>query len=260
MKIFFRIAVLFLFINQAQAEVKTQAIEYQADGQSFTGYLAYDDNLKGKRPGVLVVHEWWGLGDYEKRRARMLAELGYVAFVVDMYGTGKLTDKPEQAKAWMTEVTTDVEWWRERAKNGIKQLQKQSMVDAENIAAIGYCFGGGTVLQLAYGDSDLKGVVSFHGSLPIPDQESFGKIKPRILVTHGNADGFVPRDIVNKFQLTLDEADAKWDMITYGNVRHSFTNPKADTRGIEALKYDAYADKHSWQAMQNFLKTVLTAK
>ena len=256
MKNFFSAMCLLMIVNLAQAAVKTQAVEYQVDGQSFTGYLAYDDSIKEKRPGVLVVHEWWGLGDYEKRRARMLAELGYVAFVVDMYGTGKLTDKPEQAKAWMTEVTTDVEWWRERAKNGIRQLQKQPMVDGENIAAIGYCFGGGTVLQLAYGDSNLKGVVSFHGSLPIPDSESFGKIKPRILVTHGNADGFVPREIVNKFQLTLDEAKANWEMITYGNVRHSFTNPKADTRGIEALKYDAYADQHSWQAMQNFLSSV----
>ena len=205
-----------------------------------------------------MVHEWWGLGDYEKRRARMLAELGYVAFVVDMYGTGKLTDKPEQAKAWMTEVTTDVEWWRDRAKKGIEQLKQQPMVDAQNIAAIGYCFGGGTVLQLAYGESELKGVVSFHGSLPIPDKSTYGKITPRILVTHGNADGFVPREIVNKFQLTLDEANAKWEMITYGNVRHSFTNPKADTRGIDALKYDAYADTHSWNAMQNFLNTVFS--
>lgn len=258
MKRFFYLVVFLMFTSVAHAEIKTQAVEYQSDGQSFTGYLAYDDSLSGKRPGVLVFHEWWGLGEHEKNSARKLAELGYAAFVVDMYGTGKLTDKPEQAKAWMQEVTTDVEWWRERAQNGIKQLQKQAMVDDKNIAAIGYCFGGGTVLQLAFGESDLKGVVSFHGSLPIPAQESYGKITPRILVAHGNADGFVPREIVNKFQLTLDEADAKWEMITYGNVRHSFTNPKADSRGIEALKYDAYADKHSWQAMQNFLSTLFT--
>jgi len=258
MKIFIKFIALLLLMNLAHAEIKTQAIEYQSEGQSYTGYLAYDDSLTGKRPGVLVVHEWWGLGDNEKRRARMLAELGYVAFVVDMYGTGKLTDKPEQAKAWMQEVTTDVQWWRERAENGIKQLLKQSNVDKQNIAAIGYCFGGGTVLNMAYGTSDLKGVVSFHGSLPIPGKESYGKINPRILLAHGNADSFVPRDIVNKFQLTMDEADAKWEMITYGNVRHSFTNPQADSRGIEALKYDPYADAHSWKAMQIFLSSVFT--
>ncbi|MDX2504127.1 MAG: dienelactone hydrolase family protein [Gammaproteobacteria bacterium] len=260
MKIFIKIIALLALTNLAHGEIKTQAIEYQVDEQSFTGYLAYDDSLSGKRPGVLVVHEWWGVSDYEKKRARMLAELGYVAFVVDMYGTGKLTDNPEQAKAWMQEVTTDVEWWRERAQPGIRQLQKHPMVDGQNIAAIGYCFGGGTVLQLAYGGADLKGVVSFHGSLPIAGQDAFGKIKARLLIAHGNADGFVPRDIVNKFQLTLDKADANWEMITYGKVRHSFTNPKADTRGIAALKYDSYADQHSWQAMQTFLNTIFTSQ
>lgn len=254
------LAALMLMMHSVSAEVKTESIEYQADGQSFTGYLAYDDSLSGKRPGILVVHEWWGLGEHEKNSARKLAELGYVAFVVDMYGSGKLTDKPDQAKAWMQEVTTDVDWWRERAKQGIEQLKKQSRVDAEKLAAIGYCFGGGTVLQLAYGGSELKGVVSFHGSLPVPDKAAYGKITPRILVAHGNADGFVPRDLVNQFQVVLDEANASWEMITYGNVRHSFTNPKADSRGMEALKYDAYADKHSWQAMQHFFNTLFASR
>lgn len=258
MKIFAHLLVGLLLMAVAQAEVQTRAIEYQSDGRSYTGYLAYDDSIPGKRPGVVVYHEWWGLGENEKRRARMLAELGYVAFVVDMYGTGRLTDKSEQAKVWMQEVTTDPQWWRERAQNGIKQLQKQSMVDSDNIAAIGYCFGGGTVLNLTYGPSDLKGVVSFHGSLPIPGKESFGKITPRILVAHGNADGFVPREIVNQFQVTMDEAGAQWEMITYGNVRHSFTNPQADSRGIAALKYDPYADAHSWQAMQLFLASIFS--
>jgi dienelactone hydrolase len=256
MKLLLNIFLLLVFSNLAQAAVKTENIEYKDGEQSFTGYLTYDDSIKGKRPGVLVVHEWWGLSDYEKLRARMLAELGYVAFVVDMYGSGKLTDNPDQAKAWMQEVTTDVEWWRERAQLGVNILKNHKLVEADNIAAIGYCFGGGTVLQMAYDSADLKGVVSFHGSLPIADKESFGKIKPRILVLHGNADGFVPRDIVNKFQLTLDEADARWEMITYGKVKHSFTNPKADTRGIPALKYDKYADENSWNAMQTFLKMI----
>lgn len=256
MKIVIKMITLLALMNLAHAEIKTEAINYQSDGQSFTGYLAYDDNLSGVRPGILVFHEWWGLGDNEKRRARMLAELGYVAFVVDMYGTGKLTDKPEQAKAWMQQVTVDKQWWRERAQNGMKQLLKQTNVDKQKIAAIGYCFGGGTVLNLAYGNSDLKGVVSFHGSLPIPEKEFYGKIKPRILLAHGNADSYVPRDILNKFQLTMDEAGAKWQMIIYGNVRHSFTNPQADSRGIEALKYDPYADAHSWNAMQSFLTSI----
>lgn len=256
MNFLLKIFLLLIISNLAQAGIKTETIEYKDGEQSFTGYLAYDDSIKGKRPGVLVVHEWWGLSDYEKRRARMLAELGYVAFVVDMYGSGKLTDKPDQAKAWMEEITTDVEWWRERAQLGVNSLKNHKLVDADNIAAIGYCFGGGTVLQMAYTSADLKAVVSFHGSLPIADNDTYGKIKPRILVLHGNADDFVPREIVNKFQLTLDEADANWEMITYGKVKHSFTNPKADTRGIPALKYDQYADENSWSAMQTFLNTV----
>jgi len=186
----------------------------------------------------------------------MLAKLGYVAFAVDMYGSGKLTDKPEQAKAWMQDVVTDVQWWRERATAGIKQLKKHKLVDKNNLAAIGYCFGGGTVIQLAYGGADLKGIVSFHGSLPIAEQDSFGKIKARMLIAHGNADPFTPRASMTKFQDTLDKASANWNMLTYGNVRHSFTNPKSDSRGMAALKYDKYADEHSWKAMQMFFDEI----
>ncbi len=254
MKHIFTLLFLLFISSLVQAAVKTETIEYKEGDQTFSGYLAFDDSITGKRPGVLVVHEWWGLSDYEKRRAHMLAELGYTAFVVDMYGKGKLTDKAEQAKAWMQEVTTDIDWWRERALLGLNVLKNHSLVDADKVAAIGYCFGGGTVLQMAYGGADVKGVVSFHGSLPVAEEESFGKIKPRILVLHGNADGFVSRDIVNQFQLALDQAQAKWEMITYGNTKHSFTNPKADSRGIPALKYDKYADENSWQAMHTFLQ------
>lgn len=239
-----------------QAAVITEAVKYKEAGEEYTSYISYDNSIKGKRPGVLVVHEWWGLDDYAKRRMEMLAKLGYVAFAVDMYGTGKVTNKAEQAKAWMTEATTDVDWWRERAIAGIKRLKKHKLVDNTKIAAIGYCFGGGTVLQLAYGGVDLNGIVSFHGSLPVADESTFGKIKPSILVAHGNADTFVPREIVTKFQDTLDKAGANWNMITYGNVRHSFTNPKSDTRGMAALKYDKKADEHSWKAMQLFFDEI----
>ncbi len=247
---------LSLFTFATHAEIITEAVKYTEAGEEYTSYVSYDDSIKGKRPGVLVVHEWWGLEDYTKRRMTMLAKLGYVAFAVDMYGTGKSTENPDQAKQWMTEATTDVEWWRERAIAGIKRLKKHKMVDADKIAAIGYCFGGGTVLQLAYGGVDIDGIVSFHGSLPIADESSYGKIKPKILVAHGNADTFIPRETVTKFQDTLDKAGATWNMITYGNVRHGFTNPKSKTRGIDALKYDAAADAHSWKAMQEFFREI----
>jgi dienelactone hydrolase len=245
-----------LLSTAIQAKVITEAVTYTEAGEEYTGYVSYDNAIKGKRPGVMVVHEWRGLDDYAKRRTEMLARLGYVAFAVDMYGTGKVTDSADQAKEWMTEVTTDVEWWRERAMAGIRYLKKHKLVDANKIAAIGYCFGGGTVIQLAYSGLDINGIVSFHGSLPIADESAFGNIKTRMLIAHGNADPFIPREIVTKFQDTLDKANADWNMITYGNVLHSFTNPKSDTRGMAALKYDKQADEHSWQAMQLFFEQI----
>ncbi|VAW59160.1 Dienelactone hydrolase family protein [hydrothermal vent metagenome] len=245
-----------LIVSVVQAKVITTEVKYSEADQEFTSFISYDDSIKGKRPGILVVHEWWGLSSYEKHRAEMLAKLGYVAIAVDMYGSGKLTDKPDQAKAWMQAVTTDIEWWRERAMMGIEQLEKHKLVDKNKLAAIGYCFGGGTVIQLAYGGADLKGIVSFHGALPIADKENFGKIKAKMLMAHGNADPFIRRESLTKFQDTLDKAKANWNMITYGNARHSFTNPESDSHAMDALKYDKYADEHSWKAMQVFLDEI----
>ena len=260
-----RISHLLMFICalltlNAQAAIQTEAVTYKIEDEEFTGYVAYDDAVSGKRPGVVVVHEWWGLSDYEKRRARMLAELGYVAFAVDMYGTGKLTDKPDQAKAWMQSVTTDVEWWRERAMKGVEILRNHKLVKKDAIAAIGYCFGGGTVLQMAYGGADIDGVVSFHGSLPVADDEALKNTKAKLLVLHGGADPFVPEDAAARFQSKLAKGNIDWQMVTYGGIRHSFTSPEADKRGIEALKYDATADRRSWKAMQNFLQELFEDK
>ena len=249
------LASLFFSIS-AHSKIITETVTYKEAGEEFTSYVSYDSSIKGKRPGILVVHEWWGLDDYPKKRAEMLAKLGYVAFAVDMYGTGKVTDKPEQAKAWMTEVTTDVEWWRERAIAGITRLKNHKLVDDSKIAAIGYCFGGGTVIQLAYGGLDINGIVSFHGSLPIADESSFGKIKAKMLIAHGNADPFIARESLTKFQDTLDKTGADWSMLTYGNVRHSFANPNTDSRGLDALKYNKEADERSWKAMQTFFDDI----
>ena len=176
MKLFNKVVMvgLALLATNVSAAVKSEAVHYEYDGTKLTGYLYYDDALKEKRPGVMVVHEWWGLNDYAKKRAEMLAELGYVALAADMYGDGKVTDKPEQAKEWMSEITADVDTWRGTAKAGLEQLKKSDKVDASELAAIGYCFGGGTILQLAYSGADIKGVVSFHGALPsAPDGSEF---------------------------------------------------------------------------------------
>jgi len=227
---------LLSFAVASQAAIQEKKVSYQYDDEKMTGYLYWDDAVKGKRPGVLVIHEWWGLNDYAKKRARMLAELGYVAFAADMYGGDKVTTTPDQAREWMQAVTADVEGWRERALAGHQQLLASGMVDEANTAAIGYCFGGATVLQMSYSNAPVKGVVSFHGALPAAPAEMKGKIKPQILVLHGHADSFVAPEVVSNFRNKLDEAQAVWEMNTYGNAKHGFTNPDAGKAGIKALE------------------------
>ncbi len=186
----------------------------------------------------------------------MLAELGYVAFAADMYGDGKVTTTPDQAREWMQEVTADVEGWRERALLGHEQLLASGLVDTSNTAAIGYCFGGATVLQMSYANAPVKGVVSFHGALPAAPAESKGKIKPQILVLHGHADSFVAPEVVSNFRNKLDESGATWEMNTYGHAKHGFTNPDAGKAGIKALEYNEIADKRSWKRMQIFFNEI----
>ena len=246
-----------LLAGSAHAEVQTRAVTYEDQGEPLTGHLYWDDAVSGKRPGVMVIHEWWGLDDYAQRRARMLAELGYVAFAADMYGTGRVTDTPDQARAWMQEVTADVEWWRGRALAGLAQLKAHPDVDSSKLAAIGYCFGGGSVIQLAYSGTDqVKGVVSFHGALPSAPEEANGKIKTQMLILHGQADPMVTPEMVDLFEKRLGEAGASWELVSYGGVLHSFTNPKADTRGMAALKYDPLADERSWARMRGFFEEI----
>lgn len=251
---FARLSAVLLILSAAvaHAEVQHKAVTYQDEETKLTGYLYWDDARQGPRPGVMVIHEWWGLNDYAKSRAAMLAELGYVAFAADMYGDNRVTDQPAQAKEWMQEVTVDVEMWRERAALGLAQLQASGMVDSAKLAAIGYCFGGGTVLQMAYGGAEVKGIAAFHASLPAAPEEAQGKIDAQILVLHGQADSFVATEVVQNFQKKLDEAGANWEMVVYGGARHGFTNPDAGKFGIANLQYDPQADRRSWARMQQF--------
>jgi len=244
--------ILFACTQAALAEVQTQAIEYMDEDVPLTGHLYWDDAVEGQRPGILVIHEWWGLNDYAKKRARMLAELGYVAFAADMYGNDQVTDQPDQARDWMQEVTADVELWVQRAELGLAQLTASELVEPTKTAAIGYCFGGGTVMHMAYANADVRGVASFHGSLPAAPEEVKGKIGPEILVLHGQADSFVAPEVVSNFQNKLEEAGANWEMDIYGGARHGFTNPDASDYGIENLQYDPQADARSWARMQAF--------
>ncbi len=249
------VSILFIataLAGLAHGEVVTKDMTYTHGDVELVGYLAYDDAVEGKRPGVLVIHEWWGLNDYAKRRARMLAALGYVAFAADMYGRGKVTADPKQAGQWAGHLNQDKDQWMARAKVGLKVLADQPQTDGEKLGAIGYCFGGSTVLNLAIGGADLDAVVSFHGSLPAPTGDE--KIKAAVLVCHGAADGFTEPAAITALTQGMNRSGADWQMVMYGGAKHSFTNPGADGYGMDGVSYDKRADHRSWAHMKRWLK------
>lgn len=251
----FSLTFVLVTFSQIDAAIQTKEVEYTHDGQKLKGFFAWDDAVQGKRPGVLVVHEWWGLNDYARKRARMLAELGYVAFAADMYGDGKTTQHPQEAGQWAGQVRMNQQAWRARGLAGLNVLKGHELVDPSRLAAIGYCFGGSTVLQLAFSGADLDGVVSFHGALTPPETD-VKDLKTKILVCHGAADSFIPDEAVIKFRTGLDQAGADYQIVYYGGARHSFTNPDADAAGVEGLKYNKAADERSWAAMQRLFDEV----
>ena len=245
-----------LALSNAHAEVRSAAVSYKDGDDQLTGYLYWNDAVDGKRPGVLVVHEWWGLNDYARSRAEQLAELGYVAFAVDMYGGDKVTTHPAQAKEWMMATVSNQENWRRRAQKGLDKLSSLAMTDDDRLAAIGYCFGGATVMQLAYAGARLDAVVSFHGSLPLPNANEAQGFGGRMLVEHGNADAFVPAEKVDAFKAAMSEAGVDLVFNGHDGARHGFTNPEAGNFGIDNLKYDAAADEASWRAMLQTFNSV----
>lgn len=238
------------------AEVKVKEVVYKDGSDTLKGYLAWDDAKKGKRPGVMVVHEWWGLDDYAMHRAKMLAEEGYVAFAADMYGPGKVTTHADDAKGWMMQIVQNQDAWQKRALLGLEQLKKSPMVDDSKLAAIGYCFGGATVMQMTYAGADLDGVVSFHGSLPPASPEQAAKIQSKVLIAHGDADPFIPAERITKFKQALSDANVDWEMDVYANTKHGFTNPGAGKFGMDALAYNEKADKRSWARMKEFFAEI----
>lgn len=253
----FAIASVVLTAGLAPAAVVTKVIDYEHDGTKLKGFLAYDDATKEKRPGVLVVHEWWGLDNYAKERCKKLAELGYVAFAVDMYGEGKSVNHPDDARKMATAVRENIKTWRGRAEAGLKQLTSQPNVDTTKIAAIGYCFGGSTCLQLAYAGADLKAVATFHAALPTPTDAEAKAIKPKIYVAHGEDDFFIPKEAITAFKMKLDDAKVKYTFESFPGVVHSFTVPGADKVGMKGMKYDKSADEKSWKEMQSLFKETL---
>lgn len=250
-KSFTALALLFVCQAGAHAEVKMEAVVYKHGDQNFKGVIAYDDAIKGKRPGVLVVHEWWGLNDYARKRAEQLAGMGYVAFACDMYGDGKTTEHPKEAGAMATAVRKDVKEWQSRALAGLQVLIDHPKVDGTKLAAMGYCFGGSTALQLAYTGADIKAVATFHAALPIPTEENTKAIKAKILICHGAADSFIPEETIQKVRGAFEQAGVDYQMTYYGGVQHSFTVPTATERGLKGMRYDAAADRRSWAAMKS---------
>jgi Dienelactone hydrolase and related enzymes len=223
-----------------QAKVVTKTIAYDHDGKKMQGYLAYDDAKKGQRPAVLVVHEWWGLNDYTKSRTRQLAEMGYVAFAADMYGDGKTTTDPKEAQAWSSEVGGQQGLLASRSKAGLDVLRRQPQSNPEELAAIGFCFGGTTVLQLAYSGVPLKSTVTFHGGLVVPTDEQAHRIRATILVLHG-ARTFVKPETIDGLRKALDAAKVDWYMVSYANAVHAFSNPDADKYNIPGIGYNRKA-------------------
>jgi dienelactone hydrolase len=240
----------------AQAEIRTERIEYRHGDAVLAGYLAYDAAVTGKRPGVLVVHEWWGVNDYAKRRVEQLARLGYVAFALDMYGGGISTTDPKEAERLAGLFRNDRPLGRARAATGLEVLRKRPQVDPARIAAIGYCFGGTVVLEMARSGADLKGVASFHGGLATPNPADARNIKGKVLVLHGADDTFESAAEIAAFQEEMRQAKVDWQMVYYGGAVHSFTNPNAGKAGIKGVAYDEAADRRSWQTMRDFFDEI----
>ncbi len=247
-------------VGFAEPKIMGTTVEYSAQGAVMKGYLAYDENIKGKRPGVLVVHEWWGLNEYARRRARMLAELGYTALAVDMFGEGKQAMHPDDAGKFSSELMKNFDIAKVRFTAAMDFLKQRPTTDPEHIAAIGYCFGGGVVLNMARQGVDLRGVVSFHGSLTAIKPAQPGNVKAKVLVLHGADDKFIPPDQIEAFKQEMKTAGADFKFISYPGSVHSFTNPDATEMGRKfnmPIAYNAQADKESWNEMKKFLTTIL---
>jgi dienelactone hydrolase len=248
-----------ILVHNAWAKIHSETVNYQLAGQAFQGYLSYDDAITGQRPGVLVVHEWWGNNAYAKKRADMLAELGYTAFALDMYGTGKLAKHPDDAQKFMQATLADIHVAETRFNEALRLIKQNPTVDPQKIAAIGYCFGGGMVLHMARIGSDLAGVVSFHGTLTTDKPAVSGLVDSKILVFNGADDSFVTGEQVGAFKQEMKSAGADLEFINYPGVKHGFTNTEADDyakRFNMPIAYNAEADKDSWQHMQAFFKRI----
>jgi dienelactone hydrolase len=249
--------MMILAAQSAHGGIVTKTVEYRQGDTVLEGFVAYDSSVKGKRPGVLVIHEWYGVGPYVERRARELAALGYVAFAADIYGKGVRPHTPELAAKEAAKYRgKDRTLIRARAAAGLEQLASFPEVDASRLAAIGYCFGGTAALELARSGASQKGTVSFHGNLDTPDPGDARNIKGKVLVLHGGDDPHVPPEQVAAFQQEMRAAKVDWQMNIYGGAVHSFTNPESGNDPSHGVAYNEKADRRSWEAMKLFFDEI----
>jgi len=240
---------------KGQGAIHTETVEYKQGDATLEGFLAYDDSISGKRPGVLVVHQWLGLTDYEKHRAEMLAQLGYVAFCADIYGKGIRPKDVGEAGAQAGKFKGDRALLRARVNAALDELKKNDLVDSKRVAAIGYCFGGTTVIELARSGADLNGVVSFHGGLDSPAPADGKNIRCKVLVLAGADDPFQKPEDLEAFEKEMRDSKVDWQIAFYGGAVHAFTQP--DPGFVNAgAKYNEKADKRSWQAMKDFFAEI----
>ena len=249
------VILLLLALTSARAEIVFKPIEYKEGSTTLEGLWVHDDAVQGRRPSVLVVHQWKGLGDYEKKRAEMLAKLGYNVFAVDIYGKGIRPGNPKDAAAEAAKYKNDRALLRARVTAGLEQLKKLAPTDPKRITAIGYCFGGTTALELARSGADVAGVVSFHGGLGASGPAK--QIKAKVLALHGADDPFVPPDEVKAFEDEMRKARADWQLVAYGNSVHSFTDWNAGNDNSKGAAYNESADKRSWETMKQFFTEIL---
>ena len=239
------------------AAVKTEKVEYRIGDSVMEGVLAVPAEAKGQLPGVLVVHEWWGNNDYATSRAKQLAQLGYAAFALDMYGKDKVTTDAKQAGQWAGAVKGDRAEMRKRALAGLDAFKATGRVDPDRIAAIGYCFGGTTVLELARTDAPVRGVVSFHGGLEAGNAENKNPIRPKVLVLNGADDASAAPEKIAALEAEMKKGGAELKVVNYPGAVHAFTNPASGSDPKRGVAYNANADKQSWEEMKKFLAEVL---
>lgn len=237
--------------------IRTRTVEYRQGETVLEGVLTWDDASPGPRPGVLVVHQWKGVTNYERKRSEMLARLGYAAFAADIYGKGVRADNAKDAAALAGKYKGDRLLLRQRVNAGLAACKAQPEVQSNRVAALGYCFGGTTVLELARSGAELAGVVSFHGGLSTPAAGDARRVRCRVLALHGADDPFVPPAEVAAFQEEMREAGVDWQFTAYGGAVHSFTDWNAGSDKARGAAYDERADHRSWEAMKSFLTEVL---